>query len=107
MKRPINANYSTGLLGLAAACGVALGAVTAQGASSSADENWPQWRGPHQDGVAPGANPPLTWSETNNIKWKVKIPGEGSATPIIWGNQVFVQTAIPTGKKVEIAVWTN
>ena len=73
----------------------------AHGASATAEQNWSQWRGPHSTGVAPAANPPLTWSETNNIKWKVKLPGEGSTTPIIWGNQVFIQTAIPSGNKVE------
>lgn len=71
------------------------------GAPPSAAEEWPQWRGPHGTGVAPAANPPVVWSETQNIKWKVKIPGSGTATPIIWGEQVFIQTAIPTGKKAE------
>jgi outer membrane protein assembly factor BamB len=62
-------------------------------------ENWPQWRGPLANGVAPNANPPVTWSESSNVKWKVRIPGRGSATPVIWGNQVFVQTAVGTGAK--------
>jgi len=78
-----------------------LGAWTTHAAAVSAMDSWPQWRGPLNTGVAPAANPPVTWSETNNVKWKVTIPGEGSATPIIWGNQIFIQTAIPTGKKVE------
>ena len=47
------------------------------------------------------ANPPTQWSEEKNIKWKVKIPGQGLSTPIVWGDKVFIQTAIPTGKKVE------
>jgi outer membrane protein assembly factor BamB len=63
--------------------------------SSALAENWPQWRGPLGTGVAPDADPPTTWSESQNIKWKVRIPGGGSATPIVWGNQVFIQTAIP------------
>ncbi|HSU55307.1 MAG TPA: PQQ-binding-like beta-propeller repeat protein [Candidatus Dormibacteraeota bacterium] len=71
--------------------------------AANVDQNWPQWRGPLQTGAAPSANPPTTWSETENIKWKVKIPGEGTATPVVWGNQIFIQTAIPTGKKVEVA----
>src|SRR5207302_9050947 len=70
-------------------------------AQAAADDNWPQWRGPRQDGTAPRANPPVNWDETNNIKWKVKIPGEGSATPIVWEKKIFIQTAIPTGKKGE------
>ena len=68
---------------------------------AAADANWPQWRGPLQNGVAPSADPATTWSETSNIRWKVKIPGEGSATPLIWDNLVFIQTAIPTGKKAD------
>ena len=63
--------------------------------------NWPQWRGPQQNGVAPGANPPTKWSETENVKWKIPIPGEGHATPIIWENKIFLLTAVPTGKKIE------
>ncbi|HXG47720.1 MAG TPA: PQQ-binding-like beta-propeller repeat protein [Methylomirabilota bacterium] len=70
--------------------------------STAADPKfWSQWRGPLASGVAPLADPPLTWSETNNVKWKVKIPGFGTSTPIIWENRVFILTAVPTGKKVE------
>jgi outer membrane protein assembly factor BamB len=85
------------LLGLAGS--FAFAAATA--AAPAPNENWPQWRGPLQNGVAPSANPPATWSETNNVKWKVKLPGSGQATPIIWEDRVFIQTAILTGKKVE------
>lgn len=63
--------------------------------------HWPQWRGPVHTGEAPGAHPPTQWSEDENVQWKVRIPGSGSATPIIWENQIFVQTAISTGKRVE------
>src|SRR5688572_1862728 len=66
--------------------------VSAWGAAS--DQNWPQWRGPLANGVAPKANPPTAWSESSNVKWKTKIPGYGTSTPIIWENQVFIQTAI-------------
>jgi outer membrane protein assembly factor BamB len=67
----------------------------------AAASDWPQWRGPLANGVAPQGNPPVTWSETENVKWKVKLPGAGTGTPIVWGGQVFIQTAIPTGKKIE------
>jgi outer membrane protein assembly factor BamB len=69
--------------------------------ADTADENWPQWRGPVANGVAPRANPPVAWSETDGIRWKTAIPGRGSATPLIWGKKVFVLTAIPTGKTGE------
>ncbi len=76
-------------------------AVSAANSESDAKQFWPQWRGPLATGVAPLADPPLTWSETNNLKWKVKFPGAGDSTPIVWGGRVFILTAIPTGKKVE------
>lgn len=69
--------------------------------STDAKNSWPQWRGPLATGVAPLADPPNEWSETKNVKWKVKIPGAGSSTPAIWGNKVFILTAIATGKKPE------
>ncbi len=56
--------------------------------------NWPMWRGPAATGAAGQANPPLRWSETENIKWKVKVPGEGSSSPVIWGDKIFFQTAV-------------
>lgn len=67
----------------------------------AAEANWPQWRGPVANGTAPDANPPTTWSETEHVKWKVKLPGRGTSTPIVWGDQVFIQAVIPTGRKTE------
>lgn len=64
--------------------------------------NWPQWRGPEADGNAPEATPPTEWSETKNLKWKVKIPGSGTSTPIIWGDKVFITTAVPSDKKAGV-----
>ena len=58
--------------------------------------NWHQWRGPLADGVAPDGDPPIEWGRSQNIKWKVSIPGEGHASPIVWDDQVFVLTAIET-----------
>jgi outer membrane protein assembly factor BamB len=59
--------------------------------------NWPAWRGPLASGVAPDAHPPIRWSESENVQWKVSIPGRGTSTPVIWGDQVFILTAVPTG----------
>jgi outer membrane protein assembly factor BamB len=70
-------------------------------ATQSATENWPQWRGPSATGVAPNANPPVNWSETENIRWKIPLPGSGHSTPIVWGDRVFVTTAIPVGDALE------
>jgi outer membrane protein assembly factor BamB len=62
---------------------------------------WPQWRGPDASGTADGSNPPTTWSETENIKWKIEVPGVGSSTPIILGDRVYVSTAVKTERVAE------
>jgi len=65
-------------------------------AAGVADERyWPQWRGPNSDGVAPIGDPPIEWSETKNVAWKVEIPGSGYATPIIWEDRIFLLSAVP------------
>ena len=75
---------------------VLAGSAIAQ--DQTAANNWPQWRGPNADGVAHDATPVLEWSATKNVKWKTPIPGTGSATPIIWGDRIFVATAEPTSE---------
>ncbi|MCP4888188.1 MAG: PQQ-like beta-propeller repeat protein [Planctomycetaceae bacterium] len=57
-------------------------------------ENWGHWRGPGGNGAAAEAQPPTEWSATKNIKWKLAIPGRGSGSPVVWGDKVFVVTAI-------------
>ena len=69
------------------------------GHGQSIEDNWHQWRGPNANGVSPTAVPPVSWSEDENIKLKVAIDGQGTSTPIIWGDKVFVLTAIKTGQK--------
>ena len=60
-------------------------------------ENWTQWRGIRNSGYAAESKPPVTWSEDNNIRWKVAVDGDGSSTPIIYGQRIFILTAIDTG----------
>ena len=60
--------------------------------------NWHHWRGPEANGIALTAKPPTKWSEEKNVRWKAPIEGFGTSTPIIWGNKVFLLTAINTGK---------
>jgi outer membrane protein assembly factor BamB len=62
--------------------------------------HWPEWRGPYRNGMARG-DAPITWSDTKNIKWKTEIPGRGFSTPVIWGDKVFLTTAVQTGKTPE------
>ncbi len=64
--------------------------------------HWPRWRGPYNNGVAK-TGAPLSWSAEKNIAWKTAIPGRGHSTPIIWGDRIFLTTAVPTGTSGEAA----
>jgi len=52
--------------------------------------NWPQCRGPNGDGTTLAEKAPTTWSETKNLKWKLKLPGYGASSPIIWNDRVYL-----------------
>ena len=64
-------------------------------------QNWPSFRGPNASGVAEGSNPPTTWDleKSQNVLWKTGIPGLSHSSPIIWGNQIFVITAVSSDPK--------
>ncbi len=64
------------------------------------DGEWPRWRGPFNNGVARGSAP-VEWTDTENVKWKVDVPGRGHSSPVIWGNKLFITTAIRTGSSGE------
>ncbi len=66
--------------------------------TSDVASNWHQWRGPNFNGSSDTADPPTHWSDQEHIKWKVKIPGLGSASPIVWNDKVIVATAIETNR---------
>lgn len=72
-------------------------AVLPVAAVSAAD--WPQFRGPLGTGHAPGAAPPLEWSETKNIAWKTPIPHKGWSTPVVQGDVIWLTTASEDGKE--------
>ncbi|HXV77663.1 MAG TPA: PQQ-binding-like beta-propeller repeat protein [Candidatus Polarisedimenticolaceae bacterium] len=63
-------------------------------ASGEAARYWPAWRGPSHDGVSPQGDPPIVWSETQNVRFKVAIPGRSLSSPVVWGDRVFVMTAV-------------
>ena len=62
--------------------------------TNAAAENWSNWRGPTQNGVAPGKGYPTTWSTTENVAWKIALPGKGSSTPVVWGDRIVVTCGI-------------
>lgn len=89
------------ILGLAVALGVAATLAGADPEQTRTD-NWPSWRGPAANGVAPAdANPPIHWDAANHIQWKAELPGQGSATPVVWGEQVFLVTATEADREVK------
>lgn len=63
-------------------------------AGAAGDNNWPQWRGPSGQGISNEKNLPSEWSAAKNIKWKTPIAGLGHSSPIIWGDRIFLTTAI-------------
>lgn len=61
--------------------------------SAAVADNWPQWRGPNNDGVSKETGIPSKWSDTENILWKLPLPGMGGSTPAIWGDRIFLTSA--------------
>ncbi len=90
-----------GLLAAVMALSLTIGHPAAQAFQDDAQDTelldqWHQWRGPLANGVAPHATPPIEWDENTNILWKVPIEGEGISTPIVWGDRIFVLSAVST-----------
>src|SRR6185436_257046 len=79
------------------AAGLAMALLFGCGAPPAPD--WPRWRGPDGAAVADGAPLPVTWPTARNIAWCVAIPGEGSSSPIVSGDAVFVTSAIEGGTR--------
>ena len=75
---------------------VLLAAILAAG-HADAGQDWPQFRGPHGDGTSAARNVPLTWSESNNIAWKVAVPGRGRSSPVVIGDRGWLTTALEQG----------
>src|SRR5438045_9754006 len=67
-----------------------LAAVMLGGTSTSFADNWPSWRGLEHNGVSFEKRPPIEWSETKNIAWKITLPGMGGSTPVIWNDRIFL-----------------
>jgi outer membrane protein assembly factor BamB len=89
------------MISVLAFCFIVPGISTAVDFDKEKLNYWHHWRGPLATGEAPNGDPPVKWDEKTNLLWKAPLKGKGSATPIVWGNRVFVVTAEPTGRKVE------
>jgi outer membrane protein assembly factor BamB len=101
MSRPTR-RFVLPLLATAASALIVPSTISGQ-TGQAGDRYWPQWRGPHATGVSRSANPPVEWSETKNVRWKVVVPGRGSSSPVVWGDRVFLLTAVPEGVTGEAA----
>ncbi len=75
--------------------------------SGSPEGYRPSWRGPDTTGAVANAALPVSWSENEHIRWKAALPGFGLATPIIWGDRLFVLTAAKTERKAEKVMETD
>lgn len=82
---------TSAIVAIGALCAASMPPASANGAGA-----WPSWRGPDASGVSSTATPPLEWSESKNVRWKVELPGRGAGSPIVWGDRVYVLTAVPT-----------
>jgi outer membrane protein assembly factor BamB len=65
-------------------------ALTLAAAGPALADNWPQWRGPTNDGVSRETGLPTRWSESENVAWKLPLPGMGGSTPAVWGDRLFL-----------------
>lgn len=63
---------------------------------------WPRWRGPSGQGLAVDSGYPDTWSDRENVLWKVKVPGRGNSSPVIWGDRIFLTTSYDNGGRRSI-----
>lgn len=75
-------------------------AMVVQG--GSAMNYWPHWRGPSIQGLVEGKGYPDRWSETENVLWKVRVPGRGHSSPVIWGDRIFLTTASEDGARKSV-----
>jgi outer membrane protein assembly factor BamB len=71
-------------------------------ASAAASANWPAWRGPTGDGVSGEKNLPVKWSPTENVAWKLQLPQWSGATPVIWGDMIFLNVAEADGNHLSL-----
>jgi len=78
-------------------CG-SLSVICTSVSAETTEEYWPTWRGPQVNGVASKGNPPVTWSESQNVRWKSDLPGRGTSSPIIWADKIFFLTSVDTGQ---------
>lgn len=81
--------------------------VLGTGLQTATAENWPNWRGPKNNGISSETSIPVRWSTTENVAWKIPMPGPAGSTPIVWNNQVILTTVDDEGQLLLIAYGTD
>lgn len=82
-----------------------LSALFLSGAALADTNSWPQWRGPNLDGTSEATNLPLTWDAETNVAWALPLPALSGATPIIWGDHIFLQVGHDPEQNKSLALW--
>jgi len=77
-------------------------AVSMVADTGAAGKYWARWRGPSGQGLASDSGYPDAWSDTENVKWKVRVPGSGNSSPIVWGDRIFLTTAYDAGRRLSV-----
>jgi outer membrane protein assembly factor BamB len=75
--------------------------------AGEAQKYWPRWRGPSGQGYVTGSGYPDRWSGTENVAWKVAVPGTGNSSPIVWRNQIFLATSYDDGERKSIVAFNR
>ena len=70
-------------------------------------DQWPTWRGPSGDGISQEKNLPVEWSRTKNVAWSLPLPGPAGASPVVWGDQIFLTSTNSDGQLLLMAVGRN
>ena len=92
------ARLVTALLASLAFAAPSRGVAEDAAAAAAATANWPQFRGPAASGVG-SVDGPIKWGVESgeNVRWRVPVPGLGHSSPVVWGDRVFLTTAVPVG----------
>jgi outer membrane protein assembly factor BamB len=75
--------------------------------TGEAEKYWPRWRGPSGQGLVRGSGYPDRWSETENVAWKVEVPGTGNSSPIVWGDQIVMATSYDRGARKSLIAFSR
>jgi outer membrane protein assembly factor BamB len=81
-----------------------IGVIVCAAVAALSADNWPQWRGPALNGVSTETGLPTKWSPTENIAWKLAMPGRSGSTPIIWGENIFLNVGTADGSG-DLELW--